>query len=68
MARPDFPHCNLSLMTSRSFRMGSLSAAITTSVGEAAWTTDYPATSTPAVGALAGGLPGYAFSDRLAPE
>jgi hypothetical protein len=36
MARPDFPPCNLSLMTSLSFRMGSLSAAITTSVGEGA--------------------------------
>jgi hypothetical protein len=36
IARPDWPAWSFSLMISRSFRMGSLSAAITTSVGEAA--------------------------------
>jgi hypothetical protein len=68
MARPDFPPCNLSLMTSLSFRMGSLSAAITTSVREVASTTNYPATSTLPGDGLSGLSPGYAFSDRLAPE
>ena len=36
IARPDWPAWSFSLMTSRSFRIGSLSAAITTSLVEAA--------------------------------
>jgi len=46
IARPDSPPCNFSLITSRSFRIGSLSAAITTSWLEAVWAADYPAAST----------------------
>jgi hypothetical protein len=67
IARPDWRACNFSLMISRSFRIGSLSAAI-----PPPWWRRHERRTTQrrqrARAAVLGRLQGHAFSDRLAPE
>jgi hypothetical protein len=67
IARPDWPAWSFSLMISRSFRIGSLSAAIPPPL----WRRHERRTTQRRQRSRAtvfGRSPGYAFSDRLAPE